>query len=54
MLEEAAARSLGGPGLGPALLEAVADRMECESSRFMAANIMARFCLPWPKLCSRG
>jgi len=24
-----------------------------KASRFMAANIMARFCLPWPKLCSR-
>ena len=24
-----------------------------KASRFMAANIMARVCLPWPKLCSR-
>src|ERR1019366_10429958 len=24
-----------------------------KASMFMAANSMARFCLPWPKLCSR-
>ena len=46
MFEETFSSAFGLARRDPELFEVIADRVEGEASRFMAANNMARFCLP--------